>query len=247
MSNFNINNPPNNIPDAIQWLIDGIQLQQRRIAALSGGSSGGGTYVPYSGATGSVNLGSNGLTAGSVTVNGAPGPSTLNFINGFNKIDNIGGIRINTIGTFTVIASNDVTFTSSFGDSTLVYESTTSLSSAQILALNSTPVQLVAAPGSGKIVVPLEVILNYTHVSTNYNGGSLQIYESVGAPLRSGNTIINAAVSSILDFYDNGAANGTGIKPYIANTALMLTNASSNPTLGDGTLKVTVLYKIVTL
>lgn len=40
MGNFNINNPPINIPDAIQWCIDGIQLQQRRIAALSNSNGG---------------------------------------------------------------------------------------------------------------------------------------------------------------------------------------------------------------
>lgn len=38
MSNFNINTPPNNIPDAIQWLIQGEKILFGRTSGSSGGS-----------------------------------------------------------------------------------------------------------------------------------------------------------------------------------------------------------------
>ncbi len=44
--NTNISNPPNNIPQAVEWLIAIVQQQQKRITGLqSGGGSGGGSIA----------------------------------------------------------------------------------------------------------------------------------------------------------------------------------------------------------
>lgn len=72
---FNYTNPPNNIPDAIQWLIQAIQSLARRINGIGSGGSGGG-----SGTVTSITAG-DGLSGGTITTTGtiaiAPSGITL--------------------------------------------------------------------------------------------------------------------------------------------------------------------------
>lgn len=141
--------------------------------------------------------------------------------------------------------------TTAYADNAGIYTAQVPLSSAQILNLFTTPVQLVAAPGSGKIIVPLSIIVDYTFVTTAYvSNTTLQIYENSD---RSNPTwgpgissILTATSSQIRSLYNNAAANGTTVVQYADNQPLMITTATNNPTTGDGTAKLTVLYKIVT-
>ena len=55
------------------------------------------------------------------------------------------------------------------------------ISSAQILALNSSPVTLVPAPGAGFTVFPQEVLVQYIFVTTAYTGDTTaQIFTNTG-------------------------------------------------------------------
>lgn len=115
-----------------------------------------------------------------------------------------------------------------------------SLSSAQILDLNATPITLVAAPGAGKVIVPLTYVVSYTYVSAAYaanvdlrarytTGGFNSIYT------------LSAVASS------NQITTPQSLTSVIANEPIQAFVGTGNPTTGDGTIKIGVYYKIHTL
>lgn len=124
-----------------------------------------------------------------------------------------------------------------------------SISSAEILALFTTPKTLVAAPAAGKAIILENVSFSFTHGGVNYAaGGAWRIqYNGQTTNLLSTMNIdspINGA-ASFLRHYTTAVAAG-GNTPFAA-TALEITNATANHTTGNGTLKVYVKYKIITL
>ena len=48
---------------------------------------------------------------------------------------------------------------------------TVSLSAADIIAMNGTPVELVAAPGAGKIILVDQYLMSFTYGTTQFTGG----------------------------------------------------------------------------
>lgn len=122
-----------------------------------------------------------------------------------------------------------------------------SLSSAQLLSLNTTPVQLVAAPGAGKYIVPIHMSFDYTYVSTTYSSATIQTYETSdkSGTITSNTSFLSFTASIIRQLYQTGAAGGSAIT-YVANQPLMMWATGGDPTTGDGTAKVNVYYKIVT-
>ncbi len=132
-------------------------------------------------------------------------------------------------------------------DASKTFTTQVSLSSDQILALNTMPIQLVAAQGAGKIIVPILYILDYTFVSAAYASTTAVTISEGGTSTTLAGTL-SSGVSVINEYSVNGTgAAGTtlGRISLIDNGALSIT-ASGNPTTGDGTMKVTVIYKIVT-
>ena len=61
----------------------------------------------------------------------------------------------------------------------IIYTEKISLSSAQLNALYTTPVQLIAAPGSGFTLIPVSIMLTFNYVSTTQSG-KLKFYVGYG-------------------------------------------------------------------
>ena len=119
-----------------------------------------------------------------------------------------------------------------------------SLTSAQIKLLNTTPQTLVAAPGAGKIIIPVDIIVNYTHVTTAYNAQTIGARYAASA----------SAISNITASLDTYTASQIAItSPRTVTASLWQSNsilqvyASADPTTGDGTMTVGIYYKIHTL
>jgi len=126
---------------------------------------------------------------------------------------------------------------------------TVTLSAADIQALNGSPKSLVAAPGSGKLLVIEKVLVQFKHTATNYLAGG-----TVSAVYTGQTTALTAALlaSVILANADSitalGAlAAGANGQTLLANTGLSLYNAGSEFTTGTGTAVVTLWYAVVTL
>lgn len=121
-----------------------------------------------------------------------------------------------------------------------------SLTSAEILDLNSTPKQLIAAPGANKFILPLRVIVKGNFGTQAYaTNTNLQF-----AP----NTLFQTNFSAALGFTQNQLATytlttaaGTTTLENTVNAAINIFALSGNPTTGDGTVDIYVTYTTVTL
>lgn len=143
-------------------------------------------------------------------------------------------MRLNSDGDLNVVG--DATAASFNG----TYTTKVSLSSAQILALNTTPIELIAAPGSGKVIHLKDVVFNYTFVTTAYTSNAGQVeYETFNDVLFSMSQLDDSAsiISRSLSTHNE-------LKE---NKGIEFTVLTSDPTLGDGTLDIYLIYEIITL
>lgn len=120
-----------------------------------------------------------------------------------------------------------------------------SLTSAQILALGNTPIVLVAAPGTGKVIKPLSVLYKYNYGTATYltNTTLLGSYSGVSGNVISTNSIINQTQNS---FSASVPQANTPLDADVSNLALVI-STSSNPTAGDGTLDIYITYTAILL
>ena len=117
------------------------------------------------------------------------------------------------------------------------------ISSAEILAGNSTPITIIAAPGSGKAILIMSGYIKYVYNSlpyaTNTNSklkiSTYTVHDDGGA-----------LITSVADEYNSivplNQAGMTGIE----NQALTWSVDTGNPTVGNSTLRVRVVYRIIT-
>lgn len=122
------------------------------------------------------------------------------------------------------------------------------ISSAQVLALNATPVELVPAPGAGVFVSVEEVILKMVRTATAYaNGGALEFRYTDA----SGAKVTADIAASVVTTGGAGTAFNivrgvvTSLTP-VANAAIVVNNATAPFITGTGTALITVKYRIVT-
>lgn len=128
-----------------------------------------------------------------------------------------------------------------------------SLSSAQLLAIHDTAVEVIPAPGSGKFIVPVCVSAKYTFNGSDYTSGGSGFDFYYGADVAnklngsSGNFIGGIVVGVGTDIVDFSLpSNGSGGEAStLANKPLVLWASSSNFVGGNGTMKVQVLYYVI--
>jgi len=121
-----------------------------------------------------------------------------------------------------------------------------SISALQISTMDVTPIQIVAAPGVGKMLSPIKIVFKYNANTTPFNAtGTRLFYDGLGSTATSTITIINSAVDSIAipAITDNTVASLSSWE----NKSLLLYNISSSGALGDGTLDVYITYETITL
>jgi len=136
---------------------------------------------------------------------------------------------------------------------------TVNVSSAEILAISTTPKEIIAAPGANKQIVPLHILIEYDYGTATYSAASflaLFFGSSASGHTAVATNCVGAGQSLITRTSDAacqwggifGAGNGaySDLKSTInlTNKALTL-SSSSNPTSGDGTLRITVTYRVI--
>lgn len=160
------------------------------------------------------------------------------------------------------------------GGSEMIHQATISLTDAQIKALPTTPVEAVPAPGAGKMLIPLSVVVHVDGVGGAYdnidladgyialawNGavdavylaltdGTLgQVFNLLGAAT---NCLVivppNSEYSSV--YLSTGGPHNTRLISEVVNQGLDIYafNSLGNFTGGDAanSMKVTVLYTII--
>jgi|SRR5579872_3222364 len=135
----------------------------------------------------------------------------------------------------------------------VVKTTTLTLSSANIMSMFTTPIQIIAAQGSHTYIIVHNVFTEYIFNTNPYADGDNLIiqYGNVGSE----------GSSYILFYYTNfilqntqsafDAENGQSGRASFAvagvvNQGLYITNATAPYTGGDSTAKVTVLYSVLT-
>ncbi len=128
-------------------------------------------------------------------------------------------------------------------DQSLLYVKT-SLSTGQILELNSTPIQLVAAPGVGKVIVPLMIGLSFTWNSIAYTiNVTLQLQYETGTGLN----FDSAILLKTADFINTRVINVIPIEGILQNKKLSIALSTGNPGAGNSALDTYLWYQILTL
>lgn len=136
------------------------------------------------------------------------------------------------------------------GINDVVQVATVDISSAEILALYTTAKEVVAAPASGKALIFEKAIIMYDAGTTPYTIGSAENLEFKYTDKTGAAVSAALAASDILDEttdqYRLIPAINTALTP-VAAAPICLSLAGANPTAGNGTLKVTIYYRVITL
>ena len=132
------------------------------------------------------------------------------------------------------------------------------VSSAQILAMGTTPIELLAAPGAGKYFDIDKVIIEYLHNGTAYTVPSSPTFYLDGAfDAYIDKIILTSASNSVATVNANSrntitVGSGSGSVKIVYNrdilnsNLIMGTTNGDNPTLGNGTIRVKIYSKTVT-
>lgn len=130
----------------------------------------------------------------------------------------------------------------------LLKTTTISISSAELKALFTTPKILLAAPGAGKVNVLERLVFSYTHGGTDYAGTGNMTIRYTGTTTNILESVMDhiAGATSKL-FQVSSKATTSYSVPLISNQSIELTNATADYTLGNGTVKIFLKYRIVTL
>lgn len=113
---------------------------------------------------------------------------------------------------------------------------TVSVSSPQLLACDSTPVQLIAAPGAGQVLVIHSIYLTYDYGTTDYTLGDV-VYVGVGA-----SSALNLGVLTQSQNCSQLIIPSSSLFLAANQPAVLTSNGSV--TGGNGTLKLKINYSI---
>ncbi len=162
-----------------------------------------------------------------------------------------GRVRVGAISGSGVISSANLAagaVTSAKMADDLVHSVTVALASADILAMNATPVSLIAAPGAGKIIIVEGILFKMVRTATAYaNGGAVEFRYTDGSGAKVSADVAAALVTTggAGTAYAHVAGIEASITP-VANAAIVVTNATAAFITGTGTATVSLKYRIVT-
>lgn len=119
------------------------------------------------------------------------------------------------------------------------------LTNAAMLALYDTPVQLVPAPDTDKIIVVKMLILELLNATVDYASGQLIVGGDV---VDTNNYVLSAVIPIIAGRPSTGTPyflGNTAFQGMYAGEALQITGYSGNPEDGDGDIRVTTFYSLI--
>lgn len=176
----------------------------------------------------------NGGTSGTVTVNVPAAAGTTTF-----TLPSSNGTASQTLITngsgVTSWADNEITVTGT-------------LSSAQIKALRATPVAIVAAPGAGKMIVPVSTTAKFIYGGTAYTGAgdSVNVYWGTTTSLNASG-IANATMVGTTTTWQLLNIGNTATTTTPENVALNWFNPGASEFItGNSTISWSITYRIVT-
>ncbi len=119
------------------------------------------------------------------------------------------------------------------------------ISSAEILTMFDSPIELVPAQGAGTIIVPVAIMLKLPYNSSAYATNTDMSIEINSWPVCVTLTSILTATADLWRLIVNSSSGNSSTNP--ENSALKIRVTGGNPTAGNSPLKIAVIYTVVTL
>ena len=161
-------------------------------------------------------------------------------------------LSIDESGDFRFIAANDAIIQQEYNGAT--WDSLPSIktfditiTSAEILALNSTPKTLVSSAGADTVIIPISIsaqlVYGTTPYATNgdfdiYCGGTLNVFAA-----GTDDDFIFGSVSKVVNLAQRTSGGATDTF-YVANSALTAKMSDGNPTAGDSDVRIWGQYYV---
>jgi hypothetical protein len=121
------------------------------------------------------------------------------------------------------------------------------IATADVLHLNTTPIEIVAAPGAGYAIEVISASMKMVYNSATYSTNTSLELLTAGATDSQASTTIKNSASTIRRFSDAITLGSATATQLVDNAALNVTVASGDPTAGDSDITVYVNYRIITL
>ena len=201
-------------------------------------------------------------TANQILKSDGTDPSWSSIVNA--NVDAAAAIVYSKLSLSNSILNADISSSAAIADGKLAegiirISATVSLTQAQIIALNATPIQLVAAPGAGKAIVPLMIEFFHDYAVAAYTnaGGGHIVFEwgdGTDAVLINASRLTDASdanviiVPDLLDVAASGTAAGQAFAA-LANQNFRITKQTAELAAGDATniAKIRIHYRVITL
>jgi hypothetical protein len=120
-------------------------------------------------------------------------------------------------------------------------------SGIECIHLNTTPIEIVAAPGAGYAIEVISASMKMVYVSATYATNTSLELITAGATNSQASTVIKNSASTIRRFADATTLASATATQLVENAALNVTVASGDPTAGDSDITVYCTYRIITL
>jgi hypothetical protein len=133
-----------------------------------------------------------------------------------------------------------------------VQHETVALTAANLIAMYTTPVAIVAAPGAGKSIVITKLVFTITRTATAFTGGAAVIFQYGSTANGAGTQALDSTLASTVVTGGAGttvsARNGAVISDLAAatiqNAGLYISNGTAAFAAGTGTATVDVWYVV---
>jgi hypothetical protein len=120
------------------------------------------------------------------------------------------------------------------------------LTSAQILALNTTPITLIPAPGAGKYISVDEIMGQMTFNSVQYTGANaLEIRYTDGSGVKATGDFASAWLD--LGSTRTDKVIGAAVAVAVANAPIVASVPTANPAAGNSTVTFDIIYRVLAL
>lgn len=135
------------------------------------------------------------------------------------------------------------------GNDTAIVTADVTITTGQLLALNAVPKQLVAAPGAGKAIVPVDIQVMLDYNSAAYAGiaagENLEVRSKDGTGQLFATIESDGLLDATTDQYRHINPVAVAATTPVTNEALVMCLASGEVTTGNSPLKVRVRYRVV--
>lgn len=154
----------------------------------------------------------------------------------------------NTSGDISDNGTNTVIITSGVGAAVDEAQTITkSLSAANIIAMNATPVEILATPGAGKMNIIEQIVYSFSHGGTDFlNGGGITI-KTATTQFEGNNTTVRDIIQGAVDKIHNTNAVYVSDGTRVANENHLISNLTAAFDTGNGTMKLFIKYRTITL